>query len=192
MGGGWWSLATVLLHRTDVLDARDLRTRDGLRVTAPARTLLDLAVIDGPAFTRALNKALVHRMVPPHDLEAALAERRRGTARLRAALDAGPSPTRSVLERRFLALVRDAGLPRPETTVRVGRFEVDALWRTQRLIVELDGCGAHSARAAFEADRVRDAEHQAAGYRTLRVTWRRLVERPSRVVADLSAALAVP
>jgi very-short-patch-repair endonuclease len=73
--------------------------------------------------------------------------------------------------------------------VRVGRYEVDLLWRESSLIVEVDGYAYHSSRAAFERDRARDAELQAAGWRVLRVTWRQIVEEPEAVVARLAALL---
>jgi hypothetical protein len=184
------SLRGVHVHQSTTLAPPDLRTRDGLRVTALARTLLDLAALDEAALAHALNEALVRRMVPRSELDAAIATRRRGAGRLRAALDAGPAPTRSALERRFLALVARAGLPRPLTNARVGRWEVDALWPAQRLIVELDGFAAHATRRAFEADRLRDLEHGAAGYRTVRLTHRQLAARPEAVAARLAAALA--
>ena len=60
----------------------------------------------------------------------------------------------------------------------------------QRLVVEVDGFAFHSSRAAFERDRVRDAELQAMGYRVLRVTWRRLVAEPDVIVAQLAALLS--
>ena len=68
---------------------------------------------------------------------------------------------------------------------------VDALWPEQKLIVELDGYAFHgTTRSAFERDRVRDADLQRAGYRVLRLTWRRLHEDPGPVAATLHALLA--
>ena len=56
-----------------------------------------------------------------------------------------------------------AGLPRPQTNVRLAGHEVDAVWRAQRLVVEVDGHAFHGSRAAFERDRRRDADLLAAG-----------------------------
>jgi very-short-patch-repair endonuclease len=182
--------AGIRLHESAVLPREEVRVREGLPVTSVARTLLDLAGTDGRAFGRALDEALVRRLVVRGELEAVLASRRRGAARLRAAIDAEPRPTRSQLERRSLALVARAGLPRPQTNAHVEGWEVDAVWPRERLIAELDGFAVHSTRRAFEADRLRDAEHQAAGYRTLRLTHRELAERPERVAARLAAALS--
>jgi very-short-patch-repair endonuclease len=111
---------------------------------------------------------------------------RRGRRALRAALEHEPAPTRSEAERRLLALIRAARLPRPETNVVVSGYEVDLLWREQRVIVEVDGFAFHSTRQAFERDRARDAALQAAGYRVIRVTWRQIVDEPHALVAQLA------
>ena len=67
---------------------------------------------------------------------------------------------------------------------------MDLVWHAERLVVEVDGYAFHSGRSAFERDRGRDAELQAAGYRVIRVTWRQLTEAPEALVATLAAALA--
>jgi len=87
-------------------------------------------------------------------------------------------------------LVARARLPKPHTNVRVGSYEVDAFWPAQRLVVEVDGYAFHSGRAAFERDRLRDADLQSTGLQVMRVTWRQLVRQPEVVVARLGAALS--
>jgi very-short-patch-repair endonuclease len=138
---------------------------------------------------RAVGEAYAQRLVRVADLKVIAASSRRGSAALRAVLVDSPSLTRSEAERRLLALTRRAGLPRPRTNVRVGGHEVDALWPDQWLIVEVDGYAFHSARAAFERDRLRDADLQAAGYRVLRITWRQLDGGSEALAARLGAAL---
>ena len=61
--------------------------------------------------------------------------------------------------------------------------------KVDRWRVELDGYQFHGTRAAFERDRRKDAALLAAGYRTMRLTWRRLAEEPLRVAAELGATL---
>jgi very-short-patch-repair endonuclease len=85
--------------------------------------------------------------------------------------------------------LRAAALPPTAVNARIGRHEVDLVWAPQRLVVEVDGFAYHGSRAAFERDRLRDAELQAAGYRVVRVTWRQLVERPEALIARLAQAL---
>jgi very-short-patch-repair endonuclease len=81
------------------------------------------------------------------------------------------------------------GCPRPLANATVGRYEVDLLWPTERLVVEVDGYAYHRTRAAFERDRRRDADLQGAGYRVLRVTWRQLAREREAVVAQVARAL---
>ena len=64
------------------------------------------------------------------------------------------------------------------------------LWRARRLIVELDGRAFHDHQRPFERDREKDAELLAHGYRTLRLTWDRLVNRPSREAQRIATLLA--
>jgi very-short-patch-repair endonuclease len=58
-----------------------------------------------------------------------------------------------------------------------------------RVIVETDGYAIHGHRAAFEADRARDAALQAAGYVVLRFTHRQITRRPMVAIAPLPAVL---
>jgi hypothetical protein len=98
--------------------------------------------------------------------------------------------TRSSLEDMFVELCRKRGVPVPAINAHLLGFEVDMLWAGQRLVVELDGFAYHRHRAAFERDRARDAALQAAGYRVVRFTYRRLEREPDAVAAELRALLA--
>jgi very-short-patch-repair endonuclease len=186
----------VRLHSTNRIDARDVRRADGIPLTAPSRTLLDLAGSLTPSeLAHAFEQARIMRLVRPDDLTAAL-ERfpgRRGTAAIRRLLDSNVRPafTRSEAEARLLTLLRAAGLaPTAVNTCIVGR-EVDMLWRPEHLVVEVDGFAYHASRRAFERDRLRDAELQAAGYRVMRVTWRHIQNSPESVIARIAQALAL-
>ncbi|MGH2914135.1 MAG: endonuclease domain-containing protein, partial [Solirubrobacteraceae bacterium] len=116
-----------------------------------------------------------------------------GTRRLAALLanECGPAPTRSEAERRLRALIDAAGLPRPLFNARLHGFEVDALWPSLRVVVEVDGFAFHAHRGAFERDRRRDQRLVAAGYTVIRITWRQLAHEPLGVVARLAQALAL-
>ena len=177
--------AGVIVHRSRI--AAGVR-RDAIPVTTPARTLVDLAATAAERdVARAVEEARLLQLVTDAEL-LRLARDKRGAPLLRELLADEPSLTRSEAERLLLALVRRAGLPRPQTNVRVAGHEVDALWPSHRLVVEVDGFAFHSSRDAFERDRERDADLQAHGLRVIRVTWRRLVERPESVAALLGAA----
>jgi very-short-patch-repair endonuclease len=146
-----------------------------------------------------LEQAEALRLSDPIPL-AALVERhrgRRGSARLRRALERGPlrpALTKSELERRFLALVERAKLPRPEVNawIEVGGdlIQVDCAWPEQRVIVELDSRRHHQTAAAFERDRRRDRRTQAAGWRPARVTDAALRDEPDSVAADVRALVS--
>ena len=153
---------------------------------APRPSIVDVTL---PSGSRGHDGVRVHRAtVEPHEI--LWIDRLPVTAPARTLRDDEPSLTRSEAERRMLALIRAARLPAPATNVRVRRHEVDMLWREERLIVEIDGFAFHSSRAAFERDRIRDAELQALGYRVLRITWRQLTDEPEAVVALLAGALS--
>lgn len=177
-------------HHVLPYPAEDVRLRDGLRLTSPLRTLVDLAAADDPGLERAVSEAQVLRLVRRRDLTAATAQRRRGGARLARLVDHDRAmPTRSKLERAMLRIVLGADLPRPQVNARVERIEVDFAWPAQRVVVEVDGWHAHGHRSAFERDRARDAELHARGWAVLRFTWRQLTGRPLLVAARLARVL---
>lgn len=169
----------VRTHRVR-LRPEDLTIREGLRVTTPARTLVDLAaVVPARKLTRIVNDARRAGSVTLHELRRQVdATRGRPTSALKPLLDSPTAPTRSTLEDDFLAFVRRHRLPMPEVNPEVEGHEVDALWREENLIVELDTRDYHEDPAAFERDRKRDAELTAAGFRVVRITGRRLGEEP--------------
>jgi very-short-patch-repair endonuclease len=189
------SRAGIIVHRAASLGDEDTCRRDGLPLTSPIRTLIDLAgVLPRPPLERVLAEAQVLRLVHPPELKRAVerAHGRRGVARLARILRAGePAPTRSQLERTFLRLAAAADLERPRVNERVGRFMVDFLWPAQRVVVETDGWAAHGHRAAFTSDRARDAELQALGFAVLRFTYGQVTEEPVRVAARIAAVLAL-
>lgn len=168
----------------------------GIPVTSISRTLLDLAeIVQGRRLRHALEESERLGIFDLRALERLIARStgHRGLGRLKAAIRdyRGPPPiTRSGLERLFLDLCHDGGLRRPQTNILVEGYEVDAAWLDHRLIVELDSHGYHGTRAAFENDRVRDAILQAAGYRVIRITHRRMEAAPAGVVQLLRALLS--
>ena len=86
--------------------------------------------------------------------------------------------------------MRSAKLSRPELNVNVLGHEIDFLWRRERVAAEVDGYVFHASGDSFAADRRRDAELTAAGYRVLRFTWCDLHEERSATLVRLAQALA--
>lgn len=184
----------VRVHRVATLRADESTHLDGIPLTTAARTLLDLA---GCVEESELERALAHAdrlgLADRDDIARLLVQHpRRAGARSLRALVAGEAAalTRSEAEARFLRLVRKAQLPEPEANVGISGFEVDFLWRRERLIVEIDGFAFHSPRIMFESDRRRDAVLAADGLRVMRVTWRQLTTESEAVLARLAQALA--
>ncbi len=184
--------AGVRVHVCTTLTRRDVRRHLGIRVTSPARTLLDIApALPDTRLTRAVNDARLNRHMRLAELAELLERlpRHPGTCRLRPLTQTESGPTRSEFEDRFVAVVHQYGLPEPLLNTYVAGWLVDALFPEQRLIVELDGYEYHGDRGSFERDRERDAATLAAGCATVRVTWERLTRATAREVARLQAIL---
>lgn len=185
----------IRVWRVRRLDDDETTRREGIPVTVPLRTLIDLAVeLDENALERVIARAERERLVTDGDLRAAL-ERYRGRAgfrRFRVVLGriGGPSFTRSEAEARFLALIRRARLPAPRSNVHIAGYEVDFLWPELQLAVEVDGYRYHGARARFEADRRRAATLAAHGIQVVSLTWRQIVDDEIATAVHLGQALA--
>jgi very-short-patch-repair endonuclease len=103
--------------------------------------------------------------------------------------------TDSELERLFIPLAVDAGLPVPLTRQVVNGYRVDFWWPELGLVVETDGLTYHRTPAQQAADRRRDQAHTAAGLTQVRFThWqvrfdpRHVVKTLARVVRRLASA----
>jgi very-short-patch-repair endonuclease len=194
--GGRRKRKGLRIHR-----ARDLAdqtaTHDGIPVTTPARTILDLAAtLQTRPLERLLDQAENARLTDVAALDALARAHpgHRGASKLLAALDThapGSTLTRSTLEELFVQLCRDHGLPRPEVNSDRTGVEVDFLFPEQRLIVETDSWRFHRGRHAFENDRHRDQVHTVLGYRTLRFTHDQLTAAPGQVARTLRAGMAL-
>jgi very-short-patch-repair endonuclease len=184
----------IRVHQA-LLPPDEITVHRGIPVTTVPRTLFDLAaVLPERQLERALNEAEVLRRWDELSLDRLLQRypRRKGTGAIRAVLHKrrqSATVTRSELEERFLALIDRVGLPRPEINVLIEGFEVDAVWRDARVVVELDGRSTHATVEAFERDRERDRILQVAGWRPIRVTARQLAADTLALVADFRALL---
>jgi hypothetical protein len=170
----------VRVHRVALCDD-ELTTIDGIPVTTPARTVLDIA---GTGTSREVEQALAAAERASRDARrqiVALLERRprhAGSGLLRALLEhlaaSGRPPLflRSRAEELAVGLFRRAGLPEPFANERIAGYEVDLVWPEQRVIVEVDGYEFHGTRKAFDRDRSRDSALATAGHHVLRFSWR--------------------
>lgn len=181
----------VIIHRA-ALDRDDVRHNRGFRVTSPARTALDLAPrLTSAELERMVDDLRTARHLRLEQLASVLARYRRhpGAPALRAIAESSGGPSRSDWELAFLEFVERHDLPMPRINAKVGRYEVDALFAAERVIVELDSWRWHSSRTSFRRDRKRDAALLARGFVTVRLTWERLETEAEAVAAELRAIL---
>lgn len=188
----------LLIHRRSTLRPRDVTAEYGIPVTTPIQTLIDMALrLDRPGVERMINEADKYNLTHPPQLRRALDAREGepGVATLRHILDRRTFRlTKEELERRFLPLVRKAGLPVPLTGQIVNEFEVDFYWPDLGLVVETDGLRYHRTPAEQARDRLRDQAHTAAGLTQLRFTHEQVRYEPEyvlRILAQTASRFAI-
>lgn len=157
---------------------------DGIPVTSPARTIIDVARTSGLesgvcAADQAIRRGLCTRL--ELQAEAGAAKGRTGVARARALPERASGLAESVLETLIRLILVLAGLPEPELqvslAVRGGKtFRVDFFWSQWRLVGEADGFGKYGTqpeeiRQNWVAERRRQSELEDAGYVVIRWTW---------------------
>jgi hypothetical protein len=183
-----------VLHRVVLPDA-DITEIDGIPVTSLASTILDLAAVLTPQqLERALRRAEELRLFDLRALEALLARTlghpgRGPLLRVLAIYQDEPAVLRSNLERRFLRLVKRAGLPAPSMNFVVAGFELDAYWEPERFAVELDVFETHGTHDAFESDRLRQDDLLLIDVEMIRVTGPRLRREPKATIERVAAHL---
>jgi very-short-patch-repair endonuclease len=180
------------IHRRPPLDVeRDVTLEYGIPVTTPVQTLVDMALrFDRAGVERMINEADKWNLAHPPGLRRALEARagEAGAAKLRFVLDRRTFRlTKEELERRFLPLAREAGLPVPLTGRWVNEFEVDFYWPELGFVVETDGLRYHRTPAEQARDRLRDQAHTAAGLTPLRFTHEQVRYEPEHVLGVLRA-----
>ena len=182
-------------RRRSLVSSRDLTREYGIPVTTPIQTLIDMSLrLDRAGVERMINEADKYNLTHPPQLREALAERvgEPGVAKLRFILDRRTFRlTKEELERRFLPLAHQAGLPTPLSGQFVNEFEVDFYWPALGLVVETDGLRYHRTPAEQARDRLRDQAHTAAGLTPLRFTHEQVRYEPEHVLAVLQATARV-
>ena len=185
----------IRVHRVARLGPDEVTELHRIPATTPARTILDLAARLGPhELERIVATAERMGLAGPEDV-GRLVDRyptRSGTKLLRQvlALDGGPALTRSPPEALLLDLLRAAQL-RPEMNRRVHGYEVDCLFRTEKLIIEVDGLTFHSSPRMVQRDRTRDRKLRAAGFEVFRYTVKDLTGEPEVVLKEIIRALTL-
>lgn len=167
------------------LPPADVVLRQGIPVTSPARTLLDLATeLHGTALERSVNEADKHDLIDPETLRSELNDfaGEPGVKRLRTLLDRHTFRlSDSDLEILFRPIASAAGMPQPQTKAWVNGYEVDFFWPDLELVVETDGLRYHRTPSEQTHDRQRDQTHVASGLTTLRFTHWQVKYEPAYV-----------
>jgi len=183
----------IRVHRSTTLRRQDMTTQLGIRVTTPARTLLDMAPrLKDRALRRAVNNALNSLWLTEDQLADTLARHPTapGTKRIAKLIGLSGTAPRSGWEDDFPDFCAKHGLPAPVMGQPFHGYILDALFVAERVIVELDSWPFHKGKPAFEGDRERDAVMLVHGYVTVRITAERLDERPEPEAERLHVILA--
>jgi hypothetical protein len=185
-------LRGVITRRLAPLAPADVRLQRGVPVTTPARTMVDVA---GTATFDVLAEIGHHmgvlHQVAAEDVFAVMAQRGRvnGAPKLRAIYAGDAAVLLSRLEKDFVAMVRRAGLPLPQTNRRRGSFYVDCRW--PGLTVELLGFRFHGSRHAWTRDQRRAREAYARGDEFRAYTWSDVHDTPGVVLRELAPLVPV-
>ncbi len=188
--------AGIRLHHVKALAEDERAVAEGIPVTSPGRTLVDIAALLGRReIEQSVAVAERQKLITSDEL-ARLPARYRGRPGMAALRDVlgdldGPAFTRSGAEERLQDLVRVGHLARPHLNVAIGPYEVDGLWPREGVAIEIDGWQHHSSRARFEGDRRKDAWLRARGIEVIRVSWRRLTREPTAVAVEIGQILAL-
>jgi hypothetical protein len=209
VGAWWWRLTDRRPTLIDLSTPWKRRGRPGLRihprrslervlhngmpVTTVPQTLLDVAATQPLDTVRyMLAEADYHRLIDFGAIDEILGRGKPGSARLRQAIEIhNPdlARTNSPVEREFLALCEENGIPRPLVNVRVCGFKVDCYWSSHRLVVELDGGKGHSTERQVARDHGRDLKLRSARIAVRRYARRQIAQQRELVLEDLWAAL---
>jgi hypothetical protein len=182
------------LHHCPALRGEDLSKTEGLPVTAVPRTLLDYAsTAKQYRLEAAIDRADRLDLLDPAAIDRITDEVRghRGRRRLQGAIEIYRETgfTRSGGEKKMLAALADAGIPRPAVNLFIEGYELDFYWERERFAVELDSWEHHRSRRSFEADRKRQEELAMAGIEIIRMTGTRLKHEPHQVAIRIAEHL---
>lgn len=195
------SFPGVVVHQSTDLLEEHTQVINGMRVTTPPRTLVDLSKVSSRRrLAKLTENALVSGKVDIDDLidlVDSLSRRGKiGMKRMQQVLGdlVGNAVSESELERSLVSLIANAGLPEPVKQFKAPWLKplngrVDFAYTDYTIVIEADSRRWHGPFDAFETDRIRDNAAQIAGWIVLRITWRMVKDEPSAVIQTVRAAL---
>jgi hypothetical protein len=174
--------SNVVWHESYHLSEREVTEREGIAVTKPVRTILDLGVVlDADPLEEVVDDALRRGLVSVAGIWRRweqLGPIRPGARTVAEVLRRkvpGEKPPDSRLETRFRQVLRVLGIadlviPQYEVRTVSGRRIgfADYAIPERKIAIELDGKERHSSRQAQLHDRLREADARAAGWRVER------------------------
>jgi very-short-patch-repair endonuclease len=195
----------VAMHSSEYLPIGDQTEIAGVRVLKAERTLMDLSRIVGrTALLHAYDGAVRDGRVGEDHLRQRLyglsqpAQTRLGVEALLQVLEGGEIERggHSYLERTFLRLLDDHGLPRPEPQQVLGRtrdrlIRVDFRFPDTNVVVEVLGYRYHRSREQMAIDAARMNELLTGGFRPYQFTFEQVTEQPLDTVSTVARALGL-
>lgn len=163
----------------------------GIPVTRFEQTMLDYAAQTSLTNVRlALARADYQGTLNAQAIAAILKPGRKGSARLRGALERhmpALAYSKSQVEATFMLLCEARNLPLPELNARVAGWEVDIVWRQQRIVVELDGPGNHRTPAQIRRDRRKEKDLRAITFVVVRYSDEQVLYDGAAVIDEVCA-----
>ena len=176
-----------------VLDRRDISEYDGIPCTTVPCTIVHLAgeLDDEDALARVCHQAGVKFGTTPSHVEAVLKRRpnAKGAATLRMIASGGIKVSLSVLEREFLKVLKQLGLPLPDTNVKVGKYRVDCRWVDLNVTIELVSYRFHNSKYAWDQDHDREREARRRGDEWRRFTYDDVFKDQAYMLGELRKLL---
>ncbi|MCA1824293.1 MAG: endonuclease domain-containing protein [Frankia sp.] len=187
------STADIVVRRSRTLGSSSTQIRRGLTVVRLERALLAWALGSGAAASSAVVDAVQQGLTTAERLRGCFLGLRIGSSWLVSLLDDIEGGSRSELERRFLQIVREAGLATPSRQhplqLHGRRMWLDLAYPALRIAIEIDGRAYHLMSEDWADDLDRQNLIALDGWLILRFTARAIRSQPDVVAASVARAI---
>ena len=194
--------AGLVVHESTLWRPGDARVLEGVPVTSPARTIVDLASCVHPyrveqALEDAARRGLCSYQEVADRFVGLARGGRKGTMALSRLLGERVGehvPTQAMTERRAVQLIRAAQLPEPSRQIPVDLGGVtvylDLGWPELMLAIECDGLYDHATNSQLPWDLDRQNHLVLLGWLVLRFTWHQITDGAEETAAVIQQAYA--